>query len=70
MEYSDDIDESVFLFGWYSKGICHPPVPFSNAHSEIHLWDRDKRDLPEFDKNFVIGADADADPAIRARIIF
>jgi hypothetical protein len=33
MEYSDDIDESVFLFERYGKAICHPPVPFSNARS-------------------------------------
>ena len=66
MEYSDDIDESVFILKCYSNAICHPPAPFSNARSDIHLWDRE-RDLSEFDKNFVIGSDAE--PAIRARII-
>ena len=66
MDYSNDIDESVFLFERYGKAICHPSAPFSNARSDIHLWDRE-RDLPEFEKNFVI--DPDADPAIRARII-
>jgi hypothetical protein len=60
------IDESVLFSERYSKAICHPPFPFSNAHSDIHLWDRE-RDLPEFEKNFVIGSDAD--PAIRAHII-
>ena len=66
MDYSNDIDESVFLFERYGKAICHPSAPFSNARSDIHLWDRE-RDLPEFEQNFLIGSDVD--PAICARII-
>jgi hypothetical protein len=66
MDYSNDIDESVFLLARYDKAICHLSTPFSNTRSDIHLWDRE-RDLPEFEKNFVIGSDVD--PAIRARII-
>jgi hypothetical protein len=66
MDYSKDIDERVFLFEHYSKAICYPSSPFSNARSDIHLWDRECN-LPEFEKSFVIGSDAN--PAIRAHII-
>jgi hypothetical protein len=66
MDYSNDIDDSVFEFQQFGNAICHPPEPFVNVRTDIHLWDRD-RDLPEFAKNFVIGTDVS--PAIRASIV-
>jgi hypothetical protein len=66
VDYSNDIDESVFEFEQYGKAICHPPEPFTNVRTDIHLWDRE-RDLPEFTKNFNISPDVD--PAIRTAIV-
>jgi hypothetical protein len=61
MDYANDIDDSVFLFTRYGKAIWHPPTPFVNARTDVHLWERN-RDLPEFKKNFVIAPDVD--PAV------
>jgi hypothetical protein len=66
MDYSNDIDDSVFEFQQFGNAICHPPEPFVNVRTDVHLWDRE-RDLPEFAKNFVIGTDVS--PAIRASIV-
>jgi hypothetical protein len=66
MDYANNINDSVFLFARYGKAICHPPTPFINARTDIHLWNRD-RDLPEFEKKFVTAPDVD--PAIRAQVI-
>jgi hypothetical protein len=65
MDYSNDIDNSVFEFQQFGNAICHPPEPFVNVRTDIHLWDRE-RDLPEVAKNFGIGTDVS--PAIRASI--
>jgi hypothetical protein len=66
MTYSNDIDENIFVFEQYGKAICHPAAPFVHTRTDIHLWDR-TRDLPEFDKNFVIAKDVD--PAVRCSIV-
>jgi len=66
MDYSNDIDESVFEFEQFGKAICHPPEPFINVRTDIHVWERE-RDLPEFTKNFVIGIDVA--PEIRTAIV-
>ena len=58
MDYSNDIDESVFEFEQFGRTICHPPEPFINVRTDVHQWER-SRDQPEFDKNFVIGLDVD-----------
>jgi hypothetical protein len=65
MDYSDDIDESIFLFERYGKAICRPTKPFSNPRTGIHLWNR-ARDLAEFTKSFNIGPDVA--PAVRSAI--
>jgi hypothetical protein len=66
MDYSNDIDDSVFEFQQFGNAISHPPEPFVNVCTDIHLWDRE-RDLPEFAMNFVIGTDVS--PAIHASIV-
>ena len=66
MDYSDDIDESVFLFEQHGRAICHPPTPFSNPRTDIHLWDHD-RDIDEFTKNFVVGPTIA--PTVRSSIV-
>ena len=66
MDYSNDIDESVFEFEQFGKAICHPPEPFINVRPDLHVWERE-RDLPEFTKNFVIGIDVV--PEIRTAIV-
>jgi hypothetical protein len=66
MDYSNDIDESVFLFEQHGRAICHPPTPFSNIRTDIHQWDHD-RDIAEFTKNFVVGPTID--PAVRSSIV-
>jgi hypothetical protein len=66
MDYSNDIDDSVFEFKQFGQAICHPPEPFLNSRTDIHLWERE-RDLPEFTKNFVIGDDVE--PATRQAIV-
>jgi hypothetical protein len=68
LDYSNDIDDNVFEFEQYGKAFCHPAEPFSIGRdaADIQHWDRD-RDFAEFEKNFVIGADAD--PVVKASII-
>ena len=66
LDYANDIDDSVFEFEQYGKAICHPPEPFINVRTDIHVWERE-RDLPEFNKNFVIGLDVT--PETRAAIV-
>jgi hypothetical protein len=66
MDYSNDIDDSVFEFEQYGKTICHPSAPFVNNRTDIHHW-VSERDLPEFTKNFVISTDAA--PETRAAIV-
>jgi hypothetical protein len=66
MDYSDDIDENIFLFERYGKAICQPPEPFAIERTDIHQWDP-VRDQAEFDKNFVIASDAN--PSVRSAIV-
>ena len=66
IDYSNDIDESVFEFEQFGKAICHPPEPFINVRTDIHVWEKE-RDSPEFNKNFVIGLDVA--PEIRDKIV-
>ncbi len=65
MDYSNDIDDSIFEFEQFGRAICHPPEPFSNIRTDIHLWDPD-RDMPELTKNLKIGTAVD--PKTRAAI--
>jgi hypothetical protein len=58
LDYSNDLDESVFLFERYGKAVGHVPFAFSNPRTDIHVWDS-ARDTPEFTKNFVIGPNVD-----------
>jgi hypothetical protein len=55
MEYSDDIDESVFLFERHGRTIYRSPPPFVNDRNtaDIHLWDAD-RDHATFEKDCTI----------------
>jgi hypothetical protein len=66
IDYSDDLDESVFLFERYGRALRCPLVPHLNERTDIHLWDS-TRDQAEFEKNFVI--DPNAAPPIRAAIV-
>jgi hypothetical protein len=66
IDYSDDLDESVFLFERYGRALSCPPVPHLNERTDIHLWDSN-RDQAEFEKHFII--DPDAAPPIRAAIV-
>jgi hypothetical protein len=65
MDYSNDIDDSVFEFEQFGQAICHPPEPFSNIRTDIHLWDP-ARDMSELTKNLKIGTAVD--PTTRAAI--
>jgi hypothetical protein len=64
LDYSNDINNNVFEFEQHGKAFCHQPEPFCIERNDIHIWNQD-RDFAEFKKNFVAGADADAnaDPA-------
>ena len=66
MDYSNDVDESIFLFEKFGKAICILPTPFSNPRTDIHLWNQ-SRDSLEFTKNFVIAPDVD--PSARSAIV-
>ena len=66
VDHANDIDDSVFEFEQCGKAICHLPAPFLKVCTDIHLWEHE-RDLPEFDKNFVIGLDVA--PEIRTAIV-
>jgi hypothetical protein len=79
MDHSNDIENGIFpLFQQHCHAICHaichPPTSFSDACTDIHLWDSE-RDLPKFTKNFVVGPALDPaidpalDPATRSAIV-
>jgi hypothetical protein len=61
MDYSDDIDDSVFIFKRYGKAMRRKKIPFKQTRDshDIHLWDT-ARDQQEFDKDFRINPDIDA----------
>jgi hypothetical protein len=58
LDYSNDLDELVFLFEQYGKAVGHVPFAFSNPRTDIHVWDS-ARDTPKLTKHFVIGPNVD-----------
>ena len=66
LDYSNDIDDGVFLFERYGRTIHRPVVPFTNTRTDIHHWDL-ARDSSEFNRNFVINPTAS--PSVKATIV-
>jgi hypothetical protein len=68
MDYSDDIDDGVFIFEQYGKSMRRQRAPFVQTRdpSDIHLWDG-LRDKVEFDKGFKIAATVD--PSARQAVV-
>jgi hypothetical protein len=60
LDYSNDMDDGVFLFEKFGKAIIQTPLIFKNECTDIHTWDAG-RDTAKFEKDFIIGSNVAAD---------